>query len=105
MPLNGVRHNALFVTDLNSVPLKDLTADDNGSWDISTLRRMYKVVESGNKGNISVRRGNSAGPDVYARYRQYGSHKATKKQKVWSSNGLQGRVRTGHGKPGKSWNL
>ena len=47
MPLNGVRHNALFVTDLNSVPLKDLTADDNGSWDISTLRRMYKVEESG----------------------------------------------------------
>ena len=68
MPLNGVRHNALFVTDLNSVPLKDLTADDNGSWAFSTLRRMYKVAESGNKENISVRRANSAGPDKYTQY-------------------------------------
>ena len=77
----GVRHNALFVIDLNSVPLKNLTVDDNGSWDISTPRRMYKVEEIDNKGNISVKRANSAGPDVYTLYRQYGTHKATKKQK------------------------
>ena len=54
----GVHHNALFVIDLNSVPLKNLTADENGSWDISTPRRMYKVEESDNKGNISVKRVN-----------------------------------------------
>ena len=49
--------------------------------------RMYKVEGSDNKGNISVKKANSAGPDVYTLYRQYGTHKATKKQKVWSSNG------------------
>ena len=46
-----------------------------------------QVEESDNKGNISVTRVNSAGPDVYTLYRQYGTHQATKKQKVWSSNG------------------
>lgn len=39
----AVRHNALFVIDLSSVPLKDLTADDNGSWAVSTPRRMYTI--------------------------------------------------------------
>ena len=43
----------------------ELSAYDNGSWDISTPRKMYKVEESDNKGNISVKRANSAGPDVY----------------------------------------
>ena len=51
---------------------------------------MYKVEGSDNKLNISVKKANSAGPDVYTLYRLYGTHKATKKQKVWSSNGFQG---------------
>ena len=42
----GVRHNALFVIALNCVSLKNLTADDNGSWDICTPRRMYQVEKS-----------------------------------------------------------
>ena len=65
----GVRHNALFVIDLNSVPVKNFTAGDNSSWGISAPRRMYKVEESDDKGNISVKRANSAGPDVYTLYR------------------------------------
>ena len=52
--------------------------------------RIYKVEGSDNKGNISVKKANSAGPDEYTLYRQYGTHKATKKQKVWNSNGFQG---------------
>ena len=78
----GVRHNAVFVIDLNCVSLKNLTADDNGSWDICSPRRMYQIEKSDSNRNIlSIKRANTTGSGVYTLFRQYGTHKATKKEK------------------------
>lgn len=77
----AVRHNAVFVVDLDSVPLKNLTADDNGSWSISTPRRMYQVKHS-NTGNIlSIKKTDTVSSDTYTLFRQYATHKATKREK------------------------
>lgn len=78
----AVRHNALFVVDLSSVPLKDLTSDDNGSWEVSTPRRMYTIEKNNDTGTIlSIKRASTPGTDVYTLIRQYGTHKATKLEK------------------------
>ena len=77
-----MHHNALFLIDLNCVSLKNLTADDNGSWDICTPRRIYKIETSDSNGNIlSIKRANTTRPGVYTLFRQCGTPKATKKQK------------------------
>ena len=77
----AVRHNALFVVDLDSVPLRNLTADDNGSWAISTPRRTYQVKGSSTGNILSIKKTETAGSDVYTLFRQYGTHKATKREK------------------------
>ena len=77
----GVRHNALFVLDLKKIKLEDVTADDNGSWSISTPRRFYEVERSEIGKVISVNRTRaeaSSHRGVYTLVRQYGTHKATK---------------------------
>lgn len=77
----SVRHNVVFVIDLEKVDTKDITADDNGSWDISSPRRKYLVDKDNETGNIkSIKRASEDGRNVYTLYRQYGSHKATKKE-------------------------
>lgn len=71
----GVSHNALFVIDLNCVSLKNLTADDNGSWDICTPRRMYQIEKSDSNGNIlSIKR-----PGAYTLFRHSQSHQKAKR--------------------------
>lgn len=42
-----MRTFASFVVDLNSVRLKDLYADDNGSWVTSSPRRKYAIEMDG----------------------------------------------------------
>ena len=77
----AVRHNAPFIVDLNSVPLKNLTADDNGAWSISSPRRMYQVKWSDTGSILSITKTDTAGSDTYTLFRQYGTHKATKREK------------------------
>ena len=76
----AVRHNAPFIVDLNSVPLKNLTADDNGAWSISSPRRMYQVKWSDTGSILSITKTDTAGSDTYTLFRQYGTHKATKRE-------------------------
>ena len=45
----GVRTFASFIIDLNSVCLKDLHADDNGSWVTACPRRRYEVEMDGDR--------------------------------------------------------
>lgn len=59
-----------------------MTADDNGSWEISSPRRMFEVQRSEATGVVlSISKSESQGDDVYTLIRQYGTHKATKKEK------------------------
>lgn len=77
----SVRHNTVFVIDLKKVNIKDITADDNGSWDISSPRRKYHVERDHETGHIkSIKRALEDAKNVYTLYRQYGCHKGTKKE-------------------------
>ena len=76
----GVSHNALFVIELNCVSLKNLTADDNGSWDICTPRRMYQIEKSDSNRNIlSIKRTNTTGSGAYTLFRHSQSHQKAKR--------------------------
>ena len=78
----AVQHNAVFVINLEKSDLKDLSADDNGSWEIATPRRTYKVERDASTGVVlSVRTAGENDDDVCTLYRQYGTHKATKREK------------------------
>ena len=73
----GVRTTASFVIDLNEVQLKDIGADDNGSWITCNPHRTYKVEF--HEGHIvaatPVQTPNSS--NCYTVCRQYGTHKGT----------------------------
>ena len=72
----GVRSFASFVVDLAFVPLRDLQADDNGSWITSSPRRKY-VVEKAGDDVVSVSIASEFDDDeaTVTLYRQYGTHK------------------------------
>jgi hypothetical protein len=70
----GVRTFASFIVDLNSVHLKDLHADDNGSWVTSFPRRRYEVEMDGDD-IISATLADSTNNNAVTLYRQYGTHK------------------------------
>ncbi|XP_064629250.1 uncharacterized protein LOC135488544 [Lineus longissimus] len=78
----GVRKNAVFLIDLQSVKYKSLFADDNGAWLTSMPRRKFWVdVSDGEVVGVS----SSAAADVrgkrqYTLLRQYGIHKGTKEK-------------------------
>ena len=76
----GVQTCASFVVDLDRVPLRDLHADDNGSWATSSPRRKY-VVEKEDDKVISAKMFSDSCTDdsdsVVTIYRQYGTHKGT----------------------------
>ena len=73
----GVRCNASFIIDLESVALKDLPADDNnGAWISSYPRRSY-VVELCEGHVISVEETDCKGDNVFTLCRQYSTHKGT----------------------------
>ena len=72
-----VRTTATFVIDLNIVKLKDVKADDNGSWITSNPRGFYEVefFEGHVATATKVQSPNS--DNCYTLYRQYGKHKGT----------------------------
>lgn len=71
----GVQKNAVFLIDLNDVDFKDLTADDNGVWEIASPRRKYALTFKGTKVQSAVLSNDAR---AYTLVRQYGVHKATK---------------------------
>jgi hypothetical protein len=72
----GVRTFAAFVIDLNSVRLKDLHADDNGSWLTSSPRRKYTIeMDHGEVVAATLTSNDCTGGDVVTLYWQYGTHK------------------------------
>lgn len=78
----GVRHNAVFVISLEKVNMQDLTADDNGSWEVCSPRRKYSVERDSSTGYVlSVKEAVKDADNVYTLIRQYGTHKASKKEK------------------------
>ena len=77
----AVRTFASFVVDLHHVHLRDLHADDNGSWTTSSPRRMYSVEKEGDS-VVSVKSVSShdnipSHAERYTLIRQYGIHKGT----------------------------
>ena len=83
-----IQHNTVFVVDLESQSVGDLTADDNGVYiDVSCPIKSHKVRFAGGKVSSVVEwRGESADQesDVFVLKRQYGTHKGTKEK-----NGVQ----------------
>jgi hypothetical protein len=95
----GVKHNTVFVVSLETVEIKDLTADDNGSWEISSPRRMFTVERDHATGMVlSVERSLTAGENVYTLFRQYGTHKATKKEKGVDFKRIIATLKDPHGR-------
>ena len=84
----GVSTFASFVVDLNSVPLQDLNADDNGAWITSSPRRTYKVEFLDDHVVVATPLSNEASEvngNIYTFIRQYGTHKGTPAD---NSNGI-----------------
>lgn len=78
----GVRHNAVFVISLEKVNMQDLTADDNGSWEVCSPRRKYNVERDSSTGYVlSVKEAVKDADNVYTLIRQYGTHIALTKEK------------------------
>lgn len=76
----AVQHNVTFLIDLKHVQLKDLGADDNGAWEISCPKQKFHIFRE--DGRItSIRQTKDRGEGIITLRRQYGHHKATKKEK------------------------
>jgi predicted DNA-binding antitoxin AbrB/MazE fold protein len=69
----GVRTYSSFLIDFNSVGLKDINADDNGSWVTSSPQRSFSVKKDGDE-IISLTQCTRGSLTLY---RQYGVHKGT----------------------------
>ena len=79
----AVHHNVTFVIDLNNVALKDLGADDNGTWEISCPKQRFRI--SREDGRIkSICHTKDHGEGVITLRRQYAHHKATGRS--WNPN-------------------
>lgn len=75
----GVKHNAVFVLNLEKCDLRDLSADDNGSWEIACPRRKYRIDRDPSTGNVlGVWGAEDDDNDAFTLHGQYGTHKATK---------------------------
>ena len=73
---SGVRTFASFIVNLNSVRLKDLYADDNGSWATAAPRRKYTIeMDRDEVVSVNLALDNCSGETVVTLYRQYGTHK------------------------------
>ena len=79
----AVHHNVTIVIDLNNVALKDLGADDNGTWEISCPKQRFRI--SREDGSIkSICHTKDHGEGVITLRRQYAHHKATGRS--WNPN-------------------
>ena len=75
----AVQHNVTFLIDLKHVKLKDLGADDNGAWEISCPKQRFQIFNE--DGRIkSIRHTKDHREGIITLRRQYGHHKATKKE-------------------------
>lgn len=83
-----VQHNTVFVVDLESVSIGDVTADDNGVYtDISCPIKSHKVRFVKGKVSSAVEwcgQPNDPESEVFVLKRQYGTHKGTMER-----NGVQ----------------
>lgn len=83
-----VQHNTVFVVDLESVSIGDVTADDNGVYtDISCPIKSHKVRFVKGKVSSTVEwcgQPNNPESEVFVLKRQYGTHKGTMER-----NGVQ----------------
>ena len=73
----GVRSFALYIVGLTKVNFADLTADDNGIWQVSMPRRSYEVKQVGDTiiGIEEIK--DPGGANVFTMLCQYGTHADT----------------------------